>query len=82
MSEHGLHCLDVHSGIVEPGSVGMPQHMAVDPGKEKRIIRITGEHDLSVTIPDDPLERFIKGGVIVAAVEAVQEDEIAVAINV
>ena len=72
----------VHSGIIEPGPVGMPQHMAVDPGKEKRIIRITGEHDLLVAIPDDPLERLIQTGMVMAAVVAIQKDEVIVAIDI
>lgn len=59
VTHHCLHGFDIHSGIIEPGAIGMPQHMAVNAGKEKRIIRVTGEHNFPVAITDDPLERFI-----------------------
>lgn len=82
MSHHCLHCLDIYSGIIEPGPIGMPQNMAVDPVKEKRSIRVAGKHDLLVAIPDNPLERLIQTGMVMAAVVAIQKDEVIVAIDI
>ncbi len=80
--QHLLHRFYVYAGIVQSCTIGVPQHMTLDPREKERIRAAARADDLFIAFSDDSFQSSVQCVLVMDAVFLIQEYEVVVPVNI